>query len=370
MKILFCFGTRPEAIKMAPVIHELRNRGLHPVICITAQHREMLDSVLNFFEIITDYDLDLMTKNQDLNLLSASILKQFNSVLEKEYPEVTLVQGDTTTALMAALASFHKGIPVGHIEAGLRTYDLTAPFPEEANRQMIGRIAEFHFAPTLRSSQNLLKEGISAEKIVLTGNTIVDALDFGKSKLESIPNNLVAKEISKNLDPDKKTVLVTGHRRENFGRGLEEMCDALKRLASTKEIEIIFPVHLNPNVQNTVIKNLKNVEGIHLIEPVDYPVLLWLLSLSDLVISDSGGIQEEAPSFNIPVIVTREVSERMEGVEAGLAFLTGASSEKITKTALYLLNKDQENALMKNPYGDGQASARIIDFLLKVNEGK
>lgn len=367
MKILLCFGTRPEAIKLAPVIQELKRRGLKPVICITAQHREMLDGVLNFFEIVPDYDLNLMTINQNLNLLSASILQEFNTILQKEKPQVTLVQGDTTTALMASLASFHSGIPVGHIEAGLRTYNLKAPYPEEANRQLIGRLADFHFAPTLGAWQNLLNEGVLKDNIVLTGNTIVDALNFGRSKLDSISNNSVVQEIRKKLDPNKKIVLVTGHRRENFGAGLEEICNALKVIASTNKIEIVFPVHLNPNVQNTVIGNLAEVDGIHLIDPVDYPVLLWLLSISDLIISDSGGIQEEAPSFNKPIIVTREASERMEGVDAGIAFLTGASELKIIEKAFNLLNNDWAG-LDENPYGDGHASERICEFLIGLNE--
>lgn len=367
MKILFCFGTRPEAIKMAPVIHEIKKRGLKPIICVTAQHREMLDGVLNFFKIMPDYDLDLMTGDQNLNLLSAAILKEFNTILQKENPQVTLVQGDTTTALMASIVSFHSGIPVGHIEAGLRTYNLQAPYPEEANRQLIGRLADFHFAPTIRSKQNLLGERVPEDQIVLTGNTIVDALNFGRSKLDSISKNIVAQEIRKKLDPDKKTVLVTGHRRENFGDGFEEICNALKKIVSTRKIQIVFPVHLNPNVQNAVLKNLAELDDIHLIDPVEYPVLLWLLSISDLVISDSGGIQEEAPSFNKPVIVTREVSERMEGVDAGIAFLTGASENKITEKAFNLLNNDW-TVLDENPYGDGHASERIAEFLIMMNE--
>ena len=368
MKILLCFGTRPEAIKMAPVIHELQKRNISYKICITAQHREMLDGVLEFFEINADYDLNLMTKDQNLNYLSSAILKNFDEILEKEMPQIVLVQGDTTTALMAAIATFHRKILLGHIEAGLRTYDLQAPYPEEANRQLISKLTNFHFVPTSKARENLLKEGVHSENILLAGNTIVDALNFGKSKLDSKNRDARILDIEKNIDHSKKIILVTGHRRENLGKGLEQVCIALKELSLSGDVQIIFPVHMNPNVKFAVNKNLSGVPGIHLINPVEYPVFLWLLSIADLIISDSGGIQEEAPSFNKPVIVTREVSERMEGIEAGLAFLTGASSEKIIQTAFYLLNREQSENLMNNPYGDGKASIRIIDYLMEMNE--
>jgi UDP-N-acetylglucosamine 2-epimerase (non-hydrolysing) len=354
---------------MAPVIHELKRRNIPHSICITAQHREMLDSVLDFFEIIPDYDLDLMTKNQNLNKLSASILREFDSVIEKENPEIVLVQGDTTTALMASIAAFHRGIKIGHIEAGLRTYNLKAPYPEEANRQIISKITDFHFTPTEKASQNLLSGIIETNKIVNTGNTIVDALLYGKSKLNSSFRSQVISDIEKRINLDKKLILVTGHRRENFGSGMGQLCEALEHLALNEDIEVIFPVHLNPNVQETVLKKLQGIENIHLFEPVDYPVFIWLLSISQMVISDSGGIQEEAPSFNIPVIVTREVSERMEGVEAGIAYLTGMSSEAIIETAKSLLNKKKKDSIVGNPYGDGRASKRIVDYLInRLNE--
>jgi len=363
MKILLCFGTRPEAIKMAPVIHELKKRKLDFKVCVTAQHREMLDQVLDFFEIVPDYDLDLMQPNQSLNELSAKILKEIDLVLEKEQPGLVLVQGDTTSAAMVALAAFHRGIKVGHIEAGLRTYNKTAPFPEEVNRQLTARIADWHFAPTAKASSNLLREQIPKEQLYLTGNTVVDALHWGIAKMESEPLSGEIQKVKILLNSNKKLILVTGHRRENFGEGLTNICEALMELSEMEDVELIYPVHLNPNVSGLVQELLGEQKNIHLIAPVSYPTMLWLMQQCSLIISDSGGIQEEAPTFKKPVLVTREVSERMEGVEAGFSFLVGIDKDKIMAEANRILAKVPDYSGIENPYGDGKAAFRIVEFL-------
>jgi UDP-N-acetylglucosamine 2-epimerase (non-hydrolysing) len=363
LKILVCFGTRPEAIKMAPVIHELKKHNLDFKVCVTAQHREMLDQVLDFFEIVPDYDLDLMQPNQSLNELSAKILKEIDLVLEREKPELVLVQGDTTSAAMVSLAAFHCRIRVGHIEAGLRTYNKTAPFPEEVNRQITARIADFHFPPTTRAFANLLKEQIPKEHICTTGNTVVDALEWAIKKMEFEPLSEEIQKIKTLLNPNKKLILVTGHRRENFGRGIIHLCEALLELSKTDNVELIYPVHLNPNVSGPVKELLGNKNNIHLIAPVLYPTMLWLIQKCSLIISDSGGIQEEAPTFKKPVLVTREFSERMEGVEAGFSFLVGTDKNKMLKKAICLLNHPPDFKNTANPYGDGKAAFKIIEFL-------
>jgi len=363
LKILFCFGTRPEAIKMAPVIHELKIQKLDFKVCVTAQHREMLDQVLDFFEIVPDLDLDLMLPNQTLNQLSSKILKEIDGVLEKEQPEFVLVQGDTTTAAMAALAAFHRGITVGHLEAGLRTYNKAAPFPEEVNRQLTARIADFHFAPTTKANSNLLKEEIPKDHIYITGNTVVDALQWAIRKMELQPLSEEIQEIKTLLNPNKKLILVTGHRRENFGKGLVHICEALLELSKMEDVELIYPVHLNPNVTGPVQELLSHKKNIHLISPVAYPTMLWLMQECSIIISDSGGIQEEAPTFKKPVLVTREVSERMEGVEAGFSFLVGTDKNKILAEAIRLLNFPPDFSGIENPYGDGTAAFRIVEFL-------
>lgn len=363
MKILLCFGTRPEAIKMAAVIRELKKRK-HPYkVCVTGQHREMLHQVLDFFEIVPDYDLDLMQSNQSLNELSAYIIKEIDLVFEKEQPDIVLVQGDTTSAAMVSLAAFHRRIKVGHIEAGLRTYNKAAPFPEEINRQLIGRIVDWHFAPTAKAYSNLLSEKIPKEQICITGNTVVDALEWAIEKIESEPLSEEILKIKALLNPNKKLILVTGHRRENFGKGLINICEALLELSGKEDVEIIYPVHLNPNVTGPVKKLLGQQKNIHLIEPVSYPSMLWLMQSCSLIISDSGGLQEEAPTFKKPVLVTREVSERMEGVEAGFSFLVGTNKNKILDKAIRILDNLPNFSGIDNPYGDGKAAIRIVETL-------
>ena len=383
MKILLCFGTRPEAIKMAPVIHELKKQKLEFKVCVTAQHREMLDQVLDFFEIVPDYDLDLMKPNQSLNQLSANILISMDSVIDaaglrqaqtdmvglgktglrQAQTDVILVQGDTTSAAMVALAAFHRGIKVGHIEAGLRTYNKEAPFPEEINRQLTARIADWHFAPTAKANSNLIKEQIPKENIYLTGNTVVDALEWAIAKMQSQPLSEEIQKIKNLLNANKKMILVTGHRRENFGDGLIHICEALLELSEREDVELLYPVHLNPNVTGPVQELLGNETNIHLISPVAYPTMLWLMQQCSLIISDSGGIQEEAPTFKKPALITREVSERMESVEAGSSFLVGTDKDKIVEEAIRILDNPPDFTGIINPYGDGKAAFRIVEFL-------
>jgi len=363
LKILLCFGTRPEAIKLAPVIQELKKQKLKFKVCVTAQHREMLDQVLDFFEIVPDHDLDLMQRNQSLNQLSSKILKEIDRVLEKEQPGLVLVQGDTTSAAMVSLAAFHRRIKVGHIEAGLRTYNKTAPFPEEVNRQITARIADFHFAPTNIASANLVNEQIPKDQLCITGNTVVVALQWAIRKMEFEPLGEEIKKIKALLNPNKKLILVTGHRRENFGKGLIQICEALLELSKMENVELIYPVHLNPNVTGPVQELLSHKKNIYLIPPVAYPTMLWLMQECSLIISDSGGIQEEAPTFKRPVLVTREVSERMEGVEAGFSFLVGTDKNKILAEAIQLLSHPPDFSGIENPYGDGTAAFRIVEFL-------
>ena len=365
MKILLCFGTRPEAIKMAPLYHELRKKTNFQVqVCVTAQHREMLDQVLDFFEIIPEYDLDLMQTNQTLNGLSATILSKIDFVFNKEKPNLVLVHGDTTTSSMVALAAFHLDIKVGHVEAGLRTYNKKSPFPEEVNRQITGRIADYHFSPTLLSKQNLIKEGVSEETILVTGNTVVDALLWAKQKLKNGYSNKHLVDL-KSFE-NKKFILVTGHRRESFGQGYLDFCEALLEIANQNEVDIIFPVHLNPNVQKPVYELLGKNKYIHLLEPVEYPIMVWLLDKCSLIISDSGGIQEEAPTFQKHILVTREVSERPEGVESGFSTLVGTKKELIFEKANHFLKNGFLSTVI-NPYGDGEASKKIVEYLLKLN---
>ncbi len=363
MKILLCFGTRPEGIKMAPLYNEFQKSSFEIKLCITAQHREMLDQVLDFFEIVPDYDLDVMQPNQTLNSLSAQILTKMDAVLIDAKPDLVLVHGDTTTSTMVALAAFHKGIKVGHVEAGLRTYNKQSPFPEELNRQLTGRIANFHFAPTQKAAENLLNEGVKKESILVTGNTVVDALFLTLEKLEQEFTNESIQNLKRKINFNKKVILVTGHRRESFGEGFENICKAILEIAKNNELEIIYPVHLNPNVQDTVFKMLSNMENIHLIAPIDYPSFVWLMSKSSLIISDSGGIQEEAPSFNIPVLVTRETTERDEGIKAGFSYLVGTDTVKIVHTAIKLLQSKLVGEALPNPYGDGKASEKIVNFI-------
>ncbi len=350
---------------MAPVIHELQKQKSEFKVCVTAQHREMLDQVLEFFEIIPDYDLNLMKAGQSLNSLSALILQKMDEVLKDSKPDIVLVQGDTTTAFLAALGAFYRGIKVGHIEAGLRTGNLESPFPEEGNRQLISRVTDYHFAPTPSARNNLLKEAISSEKIIVTGNTVIDSLLTGRSRLQNGYINREIEDLQVIIDKNKKLILVTGHRRENFGKGLEEVCRALIKIAEREDVQIIFPVHLNPAVKKPVFQLLGSHSSINLIEPVNYPAFIWLMIKARLIISDSGGIQEEAPSLNKPIIVTRESTERPEGVEAGFSFLTGTDQQKIVKKAFRLLDLPPDFSHKQNPFGDGKASKRIVEFLKK-----
>jgi UDP-N-acetylglucosamine 2-epimerase (non-hydrolysing) len=363
--ILIVFGTRPEAIKMAPLYHELKKNNFKVKVCVTAQHREMLDQVLDFFEIVPDYDLDLMHKNQTLNILSANILNKIDAVFIDVKPDLVLVHGDTTTSSMVALAAFHLGIQVGHIEAGLRTYNKKAPFPEEINRQLTSRIADIHFTPTKQATQNLLDEGVLQKSIVETGNTVIDALLLAVDKIGEV--NYVhpeIEELKQCLPSDKKIVLVTGHRRENFGEGFENLCQSLLTISEREDVAIVYPVHLNPNVKEVVYQRLANKTNIHLIAPVSYPAFVWLMQQSFLIVTDSGGIQEEAPSLGKPVLVTRSVSERPEGVAAGFSSLVGTGQKKITESILSALDHFRGFEKKQNPYGVGNASQKIVDYLL------
>ncbi len=364
MKILLCFGTRPEAIKMAPLYHELKNKNFEVLVCVTAQHREMLDQVLDFFEIIPDYDLDLMQANQTLNGLSAKILSKIDKVLTLENPDLVLVHGDTATSSIVALAAFHLGIKVGHVEAGLRTYNKQAPFPEEINRQITSRIVDMHFTPTQQATQNLLDEGISPDSILQTGNTVIDSLFWTISKIEKEGYTHHEIEELKNIIPaEKKIILVTGHRRENFGEGMKNLCEALLKISERDDVIIIYPVHLNPNVKDVVYELLSDKENVQLVAPVSYPAFVWLMQQSFLIITDSGGIQEEAPSLGKPVVVTRTVSERPEGITAGFSTLVGSDSCKIVDTIESLIKNFKGFNINANPYGAGDASIQIVEYL-------
>jgi UDP-N-acetylglucosamine 2-epimerase (non-hydrolysing) len=363
LKILVCFGTRPEAIKMAPVCHELKKQGIPYKLCVTGQHREMLDQVLDFFELTPDYDLDLMKHNQGLNELSARILVGMNTVFDSELFDLVLVHGDTTTSSMVALASFHKGIQVGHVEAGLRTYNKKSPFPEELNRQLTGRIADYHFAPTQRAKDNLVKEGVAEKLIIVTGNTVTDALAYAVDKVSNKYESETIASLKKLVDSSKRLILVTGHRRESFGQGFQDFCEALLLIAADPSLQLIYPVHLNPNVQEVVFKMLSKQDNIHLIAPLDYPSFVWLMNQAAVIISDSGGIQEEAPSLSVPVVVTRDTTERFEGIDAGISFLVGTSTKRIVDKTSEILKRLDDFKGIKNPYGDGDAAEKIIAFI-------
>ena len=376
-KILAVFGTRPEAIKMAPVIKELEKHQdkIRSLVCVTAQHRQMLDQVLDLFEIKPDVDLNLMEDNQTLSQITARALTALDDVFKEIKPDWVLVQGDTTTTVVASLVAFYHGVRIGHIEAGLRTYNKKAPFPEEINRRMTSVIADLHFAPTERAKQNLLREGVDEKRIFVTGNTVIDAL-LMIVKVQSQPeiqekwNRYFADKFGISFDNGRRQILVTGHRRESFGKGFEYICNALREIASSYEdVEIIYPVHLNPNVQEPVRRILSNTERVHLIPPLDYEPFVYLMSKSYLILTDSGGIQEEAPSLGKPVLVMRETTERPEAVEVGTARLVGTDQNKIiSETNLLLSNKETYLAMSMahNPYGDGKAAARITDALLNL----
>lgn len=368
-KILIIFGTRPEAVKMAPLIRVLRDRPeeFEVKVCVTAQHRKMLDQILELFEIVPDYDLDIMKPGQSLADVTCSVLHGVTGLLECYKPEIVLVHGDTTTSMSAALAAFYSGVQIGHVEAGLRSGDKGAPFPEEVNRCITGRVADIHFAPTELARQNLLREGVADTSIHVTGNTVVDALQFVVSLLQDNKEmQIQLQERFSYLDWHKRLILVTGHRRENFGYGCENVCNALKEIAEHNSVEIVYPVHLNPNVQEPVHRILGNCPHIHLIDPLDYLAFVWLMNRSYLIITDSGGIQEEAPSLGKPVLVIRDATERPEAIEAGSARLVGTDQARIVAETIRLLHEERTYELMAcahNPYGDGFATRRISDVL-------
>lgn len=372
-KILLVFGTRPEAIKMAPLVKAFeKEEDIELKVCVTAQHREMLDQVLEVFDIKPDYDLDIMQSNQDLYDITANVLLKIKDVLDDFNPSIVLVHGDTTTTSTVALAAFYKKIRIGHVEAGLRTNNLYSPWPEEANRQITGVLANYHFAPTDNSKQNLIKENKDEKNIITTGNTVIDALFLALSKIEKSKElqtkiYLTLKTQNINLQNNRNFILVTGHRRENFGRGFINICEALKIIAQkNQDIDIIYPVHLNPNVRGPVNKILSNVSNIQLIEPLGYESFVYLMSKSYMIITDSGGVQEEAPSLGKPVLVMRDTTERPEAVEAGTVKLVGTDKETIVNETQKLIDDIIEYEKMSkahNPYGDGKASEKIVDFI-------
>lgn len=366
IKILSIFGTRPEAIKMAPLVKALNAaEGIDAKVCVTAQHREMLDQVLDLFEIIPEYDLNIMKPGQSLYDVTTNILLGLKPILEEFKPDLVLVHGDTSTTLSASLAAFYQQIPVGHVEAGLRTGNLSSPWPEEGNRKLTGAITKLHFAPTQTSQQNLLNEAVNADDIVITGNTVIDALLQVVDKVKTdtaLISTLKAK--FPELDETKKLILVTGHRRESFGGGFERICEALVEIATAHpDTQILYPMHLNPNVREPVNRILKNVDNVHLIEPQDYLPFVYLMNQAHIIVTDSGGVQEEAPSLGKPVLVMRDTTERPEAVEAGTVKLVGTDKARIVNEVNNLLTNGQEYQSMSrahNPYGDGKACERIV----------
>lgn len=367
-KVLFVFGTRPEAIKMAPVVKSCQNNSAFSTyVCVTAQHREMLDQVLELFGIKPDFDLNIMSPEQDLTDITCKILCGLRDVLQQLKPSCVLVHGDTSTTLTASLAAYYLQIPVAHVEAGLRTGNIYSPWPEEGNRKLTGNLAKLHFSPTEDAKHNLLNENIPANNIHITGNTVIDALLDVKSKLQT--DKQLAVTLAQRfpfLTSNKKLILVTGHRRESFGDGFERICYALAKIAERDDINICYPVHLNPKVQEPVNRLLSELMNVHLIEPQDYLPFVYLMTKAHIILTDSGGIQEEAPSLGKPVLVMRDTTERPEAVKAGTVKLVGTDIDKITTNVFQLLDNEQryrEMARAHNPYGDGRASARITDIL-------
>jgi UDP-N-acetylglucosamine 2-epimerase (non-hydrolysing) len=369
IKVLSIFGTRPEAIKMAPLVRALdAEHNINAKICVTAQHREMLDQVLNLFEIKPDYDLNIMKPGQSLSDVTTNILQGLSPILEEFQPDLVLVHGDTATTLSSSLAAFYQQIPVGHVEAGLRTGDLSSPWPEEGNRRLTSAITALHFSPTAASQQNLLNEGVNAKQVSVTGNTVIDALFMIKNKIE---NNDKFTESLKSVFPErdesKKLILITGHRRESFGDGFERICKALAEIAMKyPEIQLLYPMHLNPNVREPVNRILKGINNIFLIEPQDYLPFVYLMAQASIIVTDSGGVQEEAPSLGKPVLVMRDTTERPEAVEAGTVKLVGTNTARIiNEVDILLTNKEEYNkmSLAHNPYGDGKACQRIIETI-------
>lgn len=365
MRILTVVGTRPEAIKLAPVILELERRGADARVCLTGQHREMLDQVLSVFEITPDLDLDVMEADQSLSALSARLMLGVTGVLESERPDVVVVQGDTTTVMISALAAFYLGISVAHVEAGLRSHDMLSPFPEEMNRRVVSVMAKYHFAPTPVAEAQLITEGVDPGSIWMTGNTVIDALNL----IAGRPAPPVASSLIRAAG-ERRIVLVTAHRRENFGERMTQICSGIRQIVDSHEdVVVIYPVHLNPNVREPVERLLGDHERVMLVDPVDYETLVHLLQHCEIVLTDSGGIQEEAPSLGKPVLVLRTETERTEGIEAGTALLVGPSADRIAAEASRLLNdRSAYDAMAKalNPYGDGRAAVRIVDTLLRA----
>lgn len=376
-KLLILFGTRPEAIKLAPIVRKAADFDFEPIVCTTGQHKEMLQQCMDIFSMQADHELSLMRPNQSLSGLTSRVIDHVADVIHRVKPEAVLVQGDTTTSFASALAAFYSHVPVGHVEAGLRTYDLKAPYPEEAMRQMTSRIAKYHFAPTDRNKQALLKENIAENAIFVTGNTVIDSLLWVRDLITQnkkadqlqIPD-IVRERLN---DGTRKMVLITGHRRESFGAGIRAICEAIAELASAHpEIEFVYPVHLNPNVTQPVQEILGGTPNIHLIEPLNYYSFVYMMQRSYLILSDSGGVQEEAPSFGVPVLVTRFVTERMEAVENGAVKLVGSDREAIVKEANALLaDEDIYQGMVRagNPYGDGRAAERILQVLAHTFHG-
>jgi UDP-N-acetylglucosamine 2-epimerase (non-hydrolysing) len=366
LKILSIFGTRPEAIKMAPVVQQLARQDERIIskVCVTAQHREMLDQVLQLFGITPDYDLDIMKGNQSPTSVTIAVLRELEPILRQEKPDWVLVQGDTTTVMAASLAAFYQQVKVGHVEAGLRTHDIYQPFPEEVNRRIAGVVASLNFAPTSWAANNLLMERVPAEKIVVTGNTVIDAIRQA-AEMPYDPAGTVLADLPLGK---KRLILVTAHRRESFGRGITAICEALREIAETfDDVHLVYPVHLNPNVWEPVHQHLGRTSNISLTPPLEYLPLVYLMKHAHLVVTDSGGIQEEAPGLGVPVLVLREVTERPEGVEAGTVRLVGTLRERIVAEIRRLLEDEtayREMARAVNPYGDGQAAVRIVKALL------
>ncbi len=371
MKILVVFGTRPEAIKMAPLVHRLKQApGIETRVCVTAQHRQMLDQVLRLFGITPDYDLNTMKANQTLAGLASGILEGLDPVLVECAPDLVLVHGDTLTTFAATLGAFYRHIPVGHVEAGLRTGNLQSPWPEEANRVLTGRLASLHFSPTAKARSNLLAEGVDAVRVWVTGNTVIDALFWVKSRLDGDPS--IGQAFDREFDflsPDRRMVLITGHRRESFGVGFERICNAIRQMSTEyPSVDWVYPVHLNPNVREPVTRILGGIPNVHLIDPLDYMPFVYMMDRSTLILTDSGGVQEEAPSLGKPVLVMRDTTERPEAVEAGTVRLVGSSSGCIIDGLRELLdNHDSYLAMTRahNPYGDGKACDRIVEACLR-----
>ncbi|MFI0398236.1 MAG: non-hydrolyzing UDP-N-acetylglucosamine 2-epimerase [Thiolinea sp.] len=371
-KILIVFGTRPEAIKMAPLVKALQaNPAFDARVCVTAQHRQMLDQVLELFGIVPEYDLNIMQPGQDLTDITCRVLTELREVLKAFQPDRILVHGDTTTTFAASLAAYYQQIPVGHVEAGLRTGNIYSPWPEEINRKLTGAITDLHFAPTALAAENLKKENVTAEQIVVTGNTVIDALleVIQRIQQDAVLEDQLASQF-RFLNPAKKLLLVTGHRRESFGGGFERICQALAQLAQRDDLEIVYPVHLNPNVREPVNRLLSHNSNIHLIDPLDYLPFVYLMNRAYLILTDSGGIQEEAPSLGKPVLVMRDATERPEAVQAGTVKLVGTDTDKIVQEASHLLGDRHAYEAMgfaHNPYGDGKACQRIVQTLLDKN---